>query len=61
MTKTFEIKTAKDGQQDILEIKGDFIETEGEQLNVCRFDADATAVVAVFLNWIYAREKTPEL
>lgn len=67
MSKTYEIKTCKDGQQDIFTVRGDHIEYDKDQIGVYKVSEEDEVLVAAFQFWVYGitlpieEEKAPEL
>ena len=61
MSKIYEIKTSKDGQQDIFTVAGDFIDADDTLVEIYRSDPDGDTMIAAFQAWVSVIEKTPEL
>jgi len=54
--KHFEIKTNKDGQQDIFNVAGDYLDDQTDTLRICRLEpgsANGEDVIASFRDWVY--------
>lgn len=65
--KTYEVKTCKDGQQDIFKIRGDYLAYDKDQISVYKKNGNDNTLMASFQFWIYgielplAEEKPPEI
>lgn len=66
MRNTYEIKTSKDGQQDVFTVRGDYLEYDKDQIEVYKMVDEETVLVAAFQFWVYGitlpldEEKPPE-
>lgn len=57
MSRTFEVKTSKDGQQDIFTIKGDFIDFTDQRVTIFKDVPDEDPrQIAAFMFWVYGIE-----
>ena len=55
--KTYEIKTSKDGQQDLHTINGDFFCCDNDKFVICKRDGDGEPYeIAAFQFWVYGLE-----
>jgi hypothetical protein len=67
MSKTYEIKTSKDGQQDFFKVRGDHMEYDKEQIGIYKMVEEDAVLVAAFQFWVYGitlpldEEKPPEI
>ena len=56
--KTFEVKTTKDGQQDVFFVLGDIIDDSSVNLRIFKSVGNGEELVACFNNWMYVMEVT---